>query len=287
MKTYFDCIPCFLRQALNAARLISTDKDIHELVMRNVLRKTAEMDLNQPPPAMGRHIYQMIREVSGNNDPYKSIKDKFNKFVLGLYPEFQKIILTADNPFEVAVRLAIAGNIIDFGVGSDISTADVYDIVNQSITQELIGSIEKLEHAVSAANKILYLGDNSGEIVFDRLLIEQLPREKITYAVRGYPVINDVTMEDAKATGITDLVKVIDNGSDAPGTLLDQCSNEFCDIFSEADLIISKGQGNYESLSDMHKNIFFIFTVKCPVVALNSGHPKGSIVIIAPEAALF
>ena len=283
MKTYFDCIPCFLRQALNAARLISTDKDIHELVMRNVLRKTAEMDLNQPPPAMGRHIYQMIREVSGNNDPYKSIKDKFNKFVLGLYPEFQKIILTADNPFEVAVRLAIAGNIIDFGVGSDISTADVYDIVNQSITQELIGSIEKLEHAVSVSNKILYLGDNSGEIVFDRLLIEQLPREKITYAVRGYPVINDVTMEDAKATGITDLVKVIDNGSDAPGTLLDQCSNEFCDIFSEADLIISKGQGNYESLSDTHKNIFFIFTVKCPVVALNSGHPKGSIVIIANE----
>ena len=283
MKTYFDCIPCFLRQALNAARLISTDKDIHELVMRNVLRKTAEMDLNQPPPAMGRLIYQMIREVSGNNDPYKSIKDKYNKFVLGLYPEFQKIILTADKPFEVAVRLAIAGNIIDFGVGSDIRTADVYDIINQSITQELIGSIEKLEHAVSAANKILYLGDNSGEIIFDRLLIEQLPREKITYAVRGYPVINDVTMEDAKATGITDLVKVIDNGSDAPGTLLDQCSNEFCDIFSEADLIISKGQGNYESLSDTHKNIFFIFTVKCPVVASNTGHPKGSIVIIANE----
>jgi uncharacterized protein with ATP-grasp and redox domains len=287
MKTYFDCIPCFLRQALSAARLISPDKNIHELVMRNVLRKTAEMDLNQPPPAMGRLIYQMVREISGNNDPYKSIKDKYNQFVLGLYPEFQKIILTADKPFEVAVRLAIAGNIIDFGVGSDIRTADVYDIVNQSITQELVGSIEKLEHAISAANKILYLGDNSGEIVFDRLLIEQLPREKITYAVRGYPIINDVTMADAEATGITDLVKVVDNGSDAPGTLLDQCSNEFCDIFAEADLIISKGQGNYESLSDTHKNIFFIFTVKCPVVASNTGHPKGSIVIIASEAALF
>lgn len=248
--------------------------------MRNVLRKTAEMDLNQPPPAMGRLIYQMIREISGNNDPYKPIKDKFNKFLLGLYPEFQKIILTADKPIEVAVRLAIAGNIIDFGVDSDIRTADIYDIVNQSITQDLVGSIEKFEHEVTAANKILYLGDNSGEIVFDRLLIEQLPREKITYAVRGYPVINDVTMDDADATGITGLVKVVDNGSDAPGTLLDQCSNEFCDIFSEADLIISKGQGNYESLSDTDKNIFFIFMVKCPVVAANTGHPKGSIVIM-------
>ncbi len=287
MKTYFDCIPCFLRQALSAARLISTDKTMHELVIRNVLRKTAEINLNQPPPAMGRLIYQMVREISGNNDPYKSIKDKYNQFVLGLYPEFQKIILTADKPIETAVRLAIAGNIIDFGVGSDIRTADVYNIVNQSITQELIGSIEGLEHAISAANKILYLGDNSGEIVFDRLLIEQLPREKITYVVRGYPVINDVTMADAEATGITDLVKVVDNGSDAPGTLLDQCSNEFCDIFAEADLIISKGQGNYESLSDTPKNIFFIFTVKCPVVASNTGHPEGSIVIIAPEATLF
>ncbi len=280
MKTYFDCIPCFLQQALNAARLISTDKKMHELVMRNVLRITAEMDLNQPPPAMGRKIYQIIRDVSGNNDPYKKIKDKFNKFVLGLYPEFQKTILTAGNPFEVAVRLAIAGNIIDFGVGSDVRTADIYDIVNQSITQDLVGSIEKFEHEICAANKILYLGDNSGEIVFDRLLIEQLPREKITYAVRGYPVINDVTIDDAKATGLTGLVKVVDNGSDAPGTLLDQCSNEFRDIFSAADLIISKGQGNYESLSGTNKNIFFVFMVKCPVVATNTGHPKGSIVIM-------
>jgi len=280
MKTYFDCIPCFLRQALNAARLISSDPKIHERVMRNVLRKTAEIDLNQPPPAMGRLIYQMIREVSGNDDPYKQIKDKFNKFVLGLYPEFQKIILAADNPFEVAVRLAIAGNIIDFGVGSDIRTADIYDTVNQSLTQDLVGSIEKFEHAVSAANKILYLGDNSGEIVFDRLLIEQLPLEKITYAVRGYPVINDVTMDDAEATGITNLVKVVDNGSDAPGTLLDQCSKKFQDIFSEADLIISKGQGNYESLSDIDKNIFFIFMVKCPVVASTTGYAQGSMVII-------
>jgi len=280
MKTYFDCIPCFLRQALNAARLTSTDPKIHERIMRNVLRKTAEIDLNQPPPAMGRLIYQMIREVSKENDPYKLIKDKFNKFVLGLYPEFQKIILTADNPFEVAVRLAIAGNIIDFGIGSDIKTADIYDTVNQSLTQDLVGSIEKFENEVNSANKILYLGDNSGEIVFDRLLIEQLAVEKITYAVRGYPVINDVTIEDAHATGITEIVRVVDNGSDAPGTLLDKCSKKFQDIFSEADLVISKGQGNYESLSDIDKNIFFIFMVKCPVVASTTGYAQGSMVIL-------
>jgi len=280
MKTYFDCLPCFIRQALNASRLISNDKKIHERVMRNVLKKTAEMDLNQPPPAMGRLIYQMIRDVSGNNDPYKEIKEKFNRFILGLYPEFQRIILTANNSFETAVRLAIAGNIIDFGVGNDIRTADIHEIVNQSITQDLAGNIDMLIHEVNSANKILYLGDNSGEIVFDRLLIEQLPLNKITYAVRGYPVINDVTIDDARDTGITGLVKVVDNGSDAPGTLLDLCSDEFCEIFSEADLIISKGQGNYESLSDSNKNIFFIFMVKCPVVASNTGYDQGSMVIL-------
>jgi len=280
MKTYFDCLPCFIRQALNASRLISNDKKIHERVMRNVLKKTAEMDLNQPPPAMGRLIYQMIRDVSGNNDPYKEIKEKFNRFILDLYPEFQRIILTSNNPFETAVRLAIAGNIIDFGVGNDIRTADIHEIVNQSITQDLAGNIDILIHEVNSANKILYLGDNSGEIVFDRLLIEQLPLNKITYAVRGYPVINDVTIDDARDTGITGLVKVVDNGSDAPGTLLDLCSDEFCEIFSEADLIISKGQGNYESLSDSNKNIFFIFMVKCPVVASNTGYDQGSMVIL-------
>ncbi len=279
MKTYFDCIPCFLRQALNAARLTTADIKIHENVMRKVLGRVYEMDLNQPPPLMGQQIYRIIREASGDSDPYKKIKNKFNTFVLDLYPEFKKKITTSVNPFETAVRLAIAGNIIDFGVDAEINTSTVYQVVNQSLTQELNGSIEKFKEAVLSANKILYLGDNSGEIVFDRLLIEQLPYDKVTYAVRGYPVINDVTMDDAVATGITKLVTVIDNGSDAPGTILDECSDKFKRVFHDADMIISKGQGNYESLSDSNKNIFFIFKVKCRVVAENTKSALGSMVI--------
>jgi len=279
MKTYFDCIPCFLRQALNAARLTTADIKIHENVMRKVLGRVYEMDLNQPPPLMGQQIYRIIREASGDSDPYKKIKNKFNTFVLDLYPEFKKKITTSVNPFETAVRLAIAGNIIDFGVDAEINTSTVYQVVNQSLIQELNGSIEKFKEAVLSANKILYLGDNSGEIVFDRLLIEQLPYDKVTYAVRGYPVINDVTMDDAVATGITKLVTVIDNGSDAPGTILDECSDKFKRVFHDADMIISKGQGNYESLSDSNKNIFFIFKVKCRVVAENTKSAVGSMII--------
>ena len=113
----------------------------------------------------------------------------------------------------------------------------------------------------------LYLADNAGEIVFDRLLIERLPAEKVTLAVRGGAVLNDATLIDAENTGITELVEVIRNGSDAPGTILEDCSEEFKRCFAAADLIVAKGQGNYESLSHFKKKIYFLLTVKCSVVA--------------------
>ena len=280
MRTYLECIPCFFQQALKAARMISDDPGLHERIMRDLLHKISAIDLNQPPPAMGRIVYQAVRELSGHPDPYKEIKQKFNRFVLDLYPEFQKRIFAANYPFDAAVRLAVAGNIIDFGVNARITPETLLETVDQAISQPLDGDTRGFEQAVQAAEKILYLGDNAGEIVFDRLLMEQMPMEKITYAVRGTPIINDVTREDAADTGITDLVRVIDNGTDAPGTLLDICSDEFREAFSDADVVISKGQGNYESLSDADKEIFFIFMVKCPVVAKNSGYPDKSIVLL-------
>ena len=130
------------------------------------------------------------------------------------------------------------------------------------------------------AQDILYLADNAGEIVFDRLLIEQLPMQKITVVVKGFPIINDATMEDAVAAGLTEIVSVIDNGSDAPGTILEICSDAFVSRFEQADLIITKGQGNYETLSDIDKNIYFILKAKCPVIASDLGCPIGQMVLI-------
>lgn len=279
MKTYFDCIPCFLSQALRAARLVSGDPAMHERVLRNVLRKTAEIDFNQSPPAMGRWIYAMVKEIAGHEDPYQTIKQNFNAVALELLPEFRKIIACADDPFDAALRLAIAGNIIDFGVHGDIRPEDVRNILEDSLVRDLTGDVRAFQSAVERAERILYLGDNAGEIVFDRLFIEQMNPRKIIFGVRGAPVINDVTLEDARASGITDLVRVVANGSDAPGTLLDRCSAEFREIFTAADLVIAKGQGNYESLSGADQNIFFLFMVKCPVVAAHTGLPQGSRVI--------
>jgi len=180
---------------------------------------------------------------------------------------------------ETAVRLAIAGNIIDLGVKTSIKESNVEKVIRDCLTADFDNQqVEGFRNAVSRAEKIFYLADNAGEIVFDRLLIEQLPAEKVTVVVKGSPVINDATMEDAEFAGLTEMVEVIDNGSDAPGTILKTCSRIFRNRFEEADLIIAKGQGNYETLSDVDKNIFFVLKAKCPVIARDLGCEVGEMI---------
>ena len=280
MKTYFECIPCLLRQTLEAARLTTDDETIHEQVLRKVLRAASEMNLRKSPPLMAQRIHRMIRQMTGDNDPYRDIKDRFNHFALELYPELKERIEQSREPLDTAIRLAIAGNIIDSGVIHHINETLVHNAIEHALTAPLAGDPEQFREAVSEAKDILYLADNAGEIVFDRLLIEQMPLEKITLAVKGSPVINDACLADARATGIADLVEVIDNGSDAPGTILAECSEGFKRRFENADLIIAKGQGNYETLSDVKKDIFFVLKAKCPVIAHHIGCEKGSLVFL-------
>lgn len=279
MQTYHECIPCFLKQALNAARLATSDTAVHEQVLRRVLKDTAEMPLNQPPPLMGQRIHRIIREAAGSPDPYLEVKNHYNAFALSLYPRLKETVSQSKNPLETAIRLSIAGNIIDFGLARSVDQQEVSAVLEQSLTQELVGDAGAFQAALANARDILFLGDNAGEIVFDRLLIENLPRNRITYVVRGAAVINDATRADAEAAGISGLVNVMDNGSDAPGTILDQCSRDFRQAFYDADLVVAKGQGNFESLSDIKKHIFFIFKVKCPVVAAHTDAPEGSMMI--------
>jgi len=142
------------------------------------------------------------------------------------------------------------------------------------------GAVHRLKVAVERAKEILYLGDNTGEIVLDRLLIEQMPREKLTYVVRGHPILNDALMEDAQIAGLTDLVEVIDNGSDAPGTILETCSEAFRGRFEQADLVIAKGQGNFESLGDTRRAVFFLLRPKCAVLARHLGCDLGRLMVL-------
>ena len=280
MKTYYECLPCFVNQTLDAVRQFSDDGNKNNQVLRKVLHEMSKMDFNESPPRMGQLIHRIIRHYLGDNDPYLQIKKRYNNFALKLYPEFKKRVELSGNPFETAVRLTIGANIIDYGVISNLDDSSVYDTIESSLKEQLSSDdIKEFESAVNRATDILYLGDNTGEIVFDRLLIEQILPRKVTFAVRGSPVINDVTIADAQETGMTDIVEVIDNGSDAPGTILEDCSEAFRKRFENADLIIAKGQGNYESLSDIEKNIFFVLMAKCPVIARNIGCDVGELIL--------
>jgi len=281
MKTYYDCIPCFIRQSIEAVRMATDDEEIQVRVIRGVLAETARIDLQQTPPHMACYVHRQIKEILNNDDPYKEIKDRFNRAALDMYDELRSIIEASADPFDTAVRISIAGNIIDFGVRADISEEYVKETIQECMKAQIIfNTPAELHEAVDKAQKILYLGDNAGEIVFDKLLLERMPRDKITYVVKGDPVINDATLQDALAVGMNELVRVIDNGCDAPGTILELCPAGFVDEFKQADLIIAKGQGNYETLSDVtDKDIFFLLKVKCPVIAKDLGCDTGDIVV--------
>jgi uncharacterized protein with ATP-grasp and redox domains len=169
---------------------------------------------------------------------------------------------------------------IDFGVKGTINDEEVREAIGRAFEAPFSGDVEEFRRGVHEARRILYLADNAGEIVLDRLLIEQLPKERVVLAVRGRPVINDATMMDAQSAGLSGLVEVIDNGSDVPGTAVAECSAAFQGRFAEADLIIAKGQGNFETLSEEPANIFFLFKVKCPVVSSHVGLPVGTHVLL-------
>ncbi len=267
MKTSLDCIPCLLRQSLDAARLVSANPSVHEHIIRDVLSWAGEMDLNQSPPAMAQRIHRRLREITGVDDPYRETKDWQNRVAMELIPALRAEVESASDPLLMAARLAIAGNVIDMGVNGNLTEADVRQALQQSLTEPFFGEEDRFRQAIAQAKSILYLADNAGEIAFDRLLVEQLLPERVTFVVRGAPVLNDVTLIDAQTVGLDQMVEVIDNGSDAPGTILTDCSQELRDRFATADLIIAKGQGNFETLSNEPGNIFFLFKVKCLVIA--------------------
>ena len=285
MKTFLDCIPCLIRQSLDCAALATPDETIHARVLREVLEIARETDLHQPPPAMAQQFHRRVRALTGESDPYREVKDSFNRLALEQYPKFRNWVEGSANPIETAIRLAIAGNVIDFGANSGLTKREVHDAVVHATSAPLDGNVKGFSDAASQADNILYLGDNAGEIVFDRILIEQISPEKVTFVVRGAPVSNDATMVDAAASGITEMVEVIDNGSDGPGTLLDDCSESFRRRFERADLVIAKGQGNYESLSEAEKDIWFLLKAKCPVIARDLRCEVGSLILRRSESA--
>ena len=253
--------------------MATDDTGVHEQALRDVLSRMADMDMHQPPPVMAQYIHHHLRSLTHVEDPCRTAKAHQNRMAMSVLMDLETKVASSDDPLLTAVRLAIAGNIIDMGVNGNVTDASLRQSIDKALTTPFVGDWDGFLETVNAAEKILYLCDNAGEIVFDQLLMNTLGPSRVTAAVRGRPILNDATMADAIATGLDKIVEVVENGSDAPGTLLDDCSEAFKKHVEAADMIIAKGQGNYESLSSRPFPIFFLFQAKCPVIAEHAGVP--------------
>jgi uncharacterized protein with ATP-grasp and redox domains len=281
MRTSSDCIPCLIRLANETVKRVTSDNYIINTVIKRTTVLTETMDMNTPPPKIGQLIHRMVSEETENLDPYLEVKKQCNEIAFKLQPKLKNFIKKSSDRFLTATKLAIAGNMIDFATSSNFSSEIILDTINKTLSSAVDPvSFNLLKYSLEKANKILYLGDNAGEIIFDKIFLDELPKDKITFCVRGLPILNDALMDDAKKAGLTSMVKVIDTGTDLPGVIPDECSSEFNSYYNNADLIIAKGQGNFETLNDNKKNIFFLFKVKCPPVANESGAKVGNMVIL-------
>jgi uncharacterized protein with ATP-grasp and redox domains len=276
MKLYLDCYPCFFDQILKTSRMLTTDEKKTKDILAEFGKFLPRISAEATPPEIGREAYRIISEKTGVRDPYKEIKRRCTQQALFLYPKLKELIVTSEDRLLTAIRVAIAGNIIDFGANADFDLdKDLEELLRQEMA---IDHSLEFRRTLRGARDVLYLADNAGETVFDRLLIEELGRP-VVYVVREEPIINDAVYQDAVDAGVDKVAKIISSGTDAPGTILSLCSEEFVKIFRRADLIISKGQGNYEGLSEEVRPIFFLLKAKCPVIGHDLGVKQGNIVL--------
>jgi uncharacterized protein with ATP-grasp and redox domains len=283
VKARFSCVPCFVKQAMNAIRLSTEDPAVQQRAMDLVLLRLRGIDLSQSPALLSNIVYEAAREVTGVRDPFAQAKRETNAAALALLPALRRKIDSAADPLHTAIKAALSGNIIDLGIGHKFDIArDVERMMDAELT---IDDYAAFLGALGGARRLLYCCDNSGEIAFDCLLIERL-RERcaVTATVKSLPIINDATMEDAEAVGLTRLIPVIETGTDYIGVHWERSSAEFRRAFLEADLIIAKGQGNFETLNTRREEIFFLLKAKCAEVASELGVAEGSTVFLRNRA---
>jgi uncharacterized protein with ATP-grasp and redox domains len=278
-----DCVPCFRKQASRLFEKCGISAERQSVLYEELDRFLAREGSSSAAPLSGQYLNQLVKRETGKLDLYLEEKQYYNRLILERLPRMRKEVEGSSDPLETALRYALAGNIIDFGPPHAFNLEST---LGEALTKTpAIDHSRALFAAVGKAKTVLYLGDNAGEIVTDRLFIEALGHPNVIFAVRGQPVLNDVTALDAHEVGMHEVATVIDNGFDAPSTLLPYCSEAFIKVFEEADVVISKGQGNFEGLWDEveKENLFFMFMVKCDAIARATGTHRGDAVVMVKE----
>ena len=278
------CVSCMLNSRINQFPEDAPEEKKVEYMTR-VLRELGEMKDSHGPVLATRNIVKMQEELFGKKQDYSELKSKFNQFVMEKVPFLKSEIEKADDSFKRAIQYGIVGNYIDFAVMEHVDEKQLeqlfIDASKYSLDEE---TYQAMKQDICNAEKIVYLLDNCGEIVIDKLIIEEVkrlnPRAMITAIVRGEEVVNDATIEDAEQVGLTEVVKVIGNGSDILGTCLKYITEEARTVIEEADVVLSKGQGNFETLLGYDKNIYYIFLCKCEMIAEMFGVEKFSPMLV-------
>lgn len=267
--------------------MATDDEKIHAEVLRAVMHYLESISFTNSPPELSRDVHGIIRTITRSKDPYKKVKDQSNKMAKNLYPHLKKLVSNADDSLLMAVKLAIVGNVIDFGTSNRFN---VEDIINNAVKKNFEDrAYPQFKESLENSKTILYLADNTGEVFFDKLLLKELVtrEKKVTYVVRANPIINDATMEDAQFAGINKFATVIngDTGqkNSAPGMTLSYASKRFLEIFESSDMVVSKGQGNYEGLNEADRDVFFMLVVKCPLVARDIDGEVGKLILKVKE----
>ena len=278
MKIQLECVPCTLNSYLRLAETGVIPESQKEEILRQMLHVFATFDYNQSPPVLGCKMHTLIRESINNPDPYHMIKEEYNQMMMDLYAKFERLVKRSEDPFDAAMRLAIAGNVIDFGSQHQL---DIMETISRVMDANFaIDHSPQLRVDLEHADSLLYIGDNCGEIVLDKLFLSLLDVPIKYFAVRESPIINDVTFEDAILTGIDKVAKVITTGDNSPGAVWESTSEQFQTVFKNADVIISKGQGNLEGLMDVtHDSLYFLLVTKCDLIAKRVGTKKEEFIV--------
>ncbi|MBP2635417.1 MAG: hypothetical protein H6Q72_1324 [Firmicutes bacterium] len=286
MKLNLDCILCNIQQVLTVTDLLKVDAVNKEIIMRNVLDYLHSTNYERSNPEVIRGTWDIITNHVKAKDPYKEIKCYYNTELSKLAGKIRALIEQSQDKFGMALKIAITANLIDFAANHSFDEGMLLNKITNTNVQPLeIDDSKKLYKKLEAAGSLLYLGDNCGEIVVDKIFIEYIkecfPAIKIYFGVRGEPIVNDVTIEDASMVQMQEVAEVVSNGDSSLGTVIQRTTPEFCEVFYQADVIIAKGQGNFESLSEIDRgNIFFMFMAKCQAVASLLDIPKLSIVCV-------
>lgn len=288
MKIKIDCFNCFFRQAVEITKLTGASQKIQRQIIDEIARQVPNIPDDVTPPEIARVIYRVIKDFTNVTDPLKKLKERSNRLALSVYPELKNLVKNSNDRLLTAAKIAIAGNVIDYGVNGSLNLeGEINKIFSENFSvpskqDDNLFEYDRFKYDVNKARRILYISDNAGEVVFDRVLIEELKDRDIVYAVRGKPILNDALIEDAYMCGIDKVAKIISSGMDIPGTIISLASPEFLEALQGVDLIISKGQGNFETLSDEKLPIYFLFRVKCTVVAEYINCKIGSNILTQP-----